>query len=85
MLVMKVKHEGITIEKISNQKQMKTMAKRIIEMTSMALLCVGFAAFAAPCLLMFSCGKDGEITWLNFVGIAWCWIVYKALRAITHS
>lgn len=63
---------------------MKTMAKRIIELTSMALLYVGFAAFAAPCLLMFAQGADGEITWLNFVGIAWCWIVYKALRAITH-
>jgi len=64
---------------------MKTMAKRIIEVTSMALLYVGCAACAAPCLLMFAQGEDGEITWLNFVGIAWCWIVYKALRAITHS
>ena len=64
---------------------MKTMAKKIIELTSMALLCVGFAAFAAPCLLMFAQGEDGEITWLNFVGIAWCWIVYRALRAITHQ
>lgn len=64
---------------------MKTMAKRIIELTSMALLYVGCVAFAAPCLLMFSSGEDGEITWLNFVGIAWCWIVYKALRAITHT
>lgn len=64
---------------------MKTMAKRIIELTSMALLYVGCAAFAAPCLLMFAQGEDGEITWLNFVGIAWCWIVYRAIRAITHK
>lgn len=41
--------------------------------------CVAMTVFVvlicSPCLLIFSTGTDGEMTWLNWVGIVWLMIL----------
>lgn len=51
------------------------MVKKIYAglMTAACLLALGI--MVAPCLLVFSVGKDGELTVWNFVGMLWCLLV----------
>lgn len=63
---------------------MKTIAK-ILNYSYMGLLCLLGMVFVAPCGLMFSQGNNGEITWLNFAGIVWCWVVYRVVKFLGRS
>lgn len=61
-----------------------SMAKRVISVLQLVLLGVVLVAMCAPCLLMFSEGRDGELTVWNVVGLAWAaalaWAVGRAGR-----
>lgn len=63
---------------------MKTIAK-ILSYAYITFLCVACMAFVAPCGLMFSQGNNGEITWWNFAGIVWCWVVYRVVKFIGRN
>ena len=63
---------------------MKTIAK-ILNYAYITFLCVACMAFVAPCALIFSQGINGEITWWNFAGLIWCWVVYKVIMLISRT
>lgn len=63
---------------------MKTIAK-ILNYAYITFLCVAGMVFVAPCALIFSQGNNGEITWLNFAGLVWCWVVYRVVKFIGRS
>ena len=56
------------------------MAKKIYGWMLMCILGLALVALCAPCLLVFSEGHDGELTILNFVGWAWCVILYGIFK-----
>lgn len=46
----------------------------------MGILGLALVALCAPCVLVFSVGHDGELTIWNFVGLAWCVILYGIFK-----
>lgn len=60
-------------------KKIIIMYKKIYEWMFMGVLVLSVSALCTPCLLIFSVGKDGELTIWNFVGLAWGVILYKLL------
>ena len=60
-------------------KKLVTMAKKIYGWMLMGILWLALITLCTPCLLIFSVGKDGELTIWNFVGLAWGIIIYKIL------
>ena len=63
---------------------MKTIAK-IWNYACITILCMACMAFVAPCAIIFSQGINGEITWFNFAGLVWCWVVYKVIMLINRA
>lgn len=52
------------------------MAKKIYGWMLMCILWLALVALCAPCLLVLS----EELTILNFVGLAWCVILYGIFK-----
>jgi len=67
---------------IKTYKKLITMAKKIYGWMLMGILALALLALCAPCLLVFSVGHDGELTIWNFVGLAWCLILFCILKKI---
>lgn len=57
-----------------------TMVKKIYGWMLMSILGLALLALCAPCFLVFSVGHDGELTIWNFVGLAWCLILYGIFK-----
>lgn len=66
--------------KIKTYKKLVNMAKKIYGWMLMGILGLALVALCAPCLLVFSEGDDGELTILNFVGLAWFVILYGIFK-----
>lgn len=66
--------------KIKTYKKLVNMAKKIYGWMLMCILGLALVALCAPCLLVLSEGNDGELTILNFVGLAWCVILYGIFK-----
>lgn len=47
------------------------MTKKILGGLWTAACLLALAIMVAPCILIFSVGKDGELTVWNLVGLAW--------------
>lgn len=46
------------------------------------LVCLlALAILVAPCLLIFTVGKDGEMTWMNFAGLIWMSVLFFVFKA----
>lgn len=65
---------------ITTYKKLVTMAKKFYGWMLMASLWLALLALCAPCFLVFSVGHDGELTVWNFVGLAWCLILYGIFK-----
>ena len=59
--------------------------KKIFVATRMAVALLVLMAICAPCLLIFSEGKDGNVTIWNFVGFAWCVGIYYFIRKMMRQ
>lgn len=57
--------------KIQTYKKLLSMAQKIKGMCWTAICLLALGIMVAPCLLVFSVGKDGELTVWNLVGLAW--------------
>ena len=66
--------------KIKTYKKLVNMAKKIYGWMLMCILGLALVALCAPCLLVLFEGHDGELTILNFVGLAWCVILYGIFK-----
>ena len=66
--------------KITTYKKLVTMAKKIYGWMLMGILGLALVALCAPCVFVFSVGHDGELTIWNFVGLAWCLILYGIFK-----
>ena len=51
------------------------MAKKIMSGLWLTASLLALFVMVAPCFLIFSVGKDGELTVWNFVGMLWCLLV----------
>jgi len=86
MLVMKGKWETDWSKridktmKIKTYKKLVTMAKNIYGWMLMGIFALALVVLCAPCCLVFSVGNDGELTIWNFVGLAWCVILYGIFK-----
>lgn len=48
------------------------MVKKIYAGLMTAACLLALAILCAPCFLIFSMGKDGELTVWNMIGFVWC-------------
>ena len=48
------------------------MVKKIMSGLWLTACLLALFAMVAPCFLIFSTGKDGELTVWNLVGLVWC-------------
>lgn len=51
---------------------MEKLVKKAKYVFCAILLILTIVAATAPCLLVLSCGQNGEFTIWNVVGLAWC-------------
>ena len=66
--------------KIQTYKKLIGMAKKIYGVVWTAVCLLALAVMVAPCLLIFSVGKDGEMTWMNLVGLVWMLGLFVAFK-----
>lgn len=52
--------------------KLASMVSKVIGGLWMAACLLALGIMVAPCLLVFSVGKDGELTVWNLVGLVWC-------------
>lgn len=52
------------------------MAKKVYGWMLMGICWISLMVLCAPALLVFSVGKDGELTIWNAVGLLWCGGLY---------
>jgi len=61
-----------------------TMAKRIYGWMLLCICWISLMVLCAPAFLVFSVGKDGELTIWNVVGLLWCgglyWLFKKKIN-----
>jgi hypothetical protein len=58
--------------KIKTYKKLVTMAKKIYGVIMTVICLIVLAIMVVPAfLLTLSTGTDGELTWMNFAGLAW--------------
>ena len=65
---------------IKTYKKLVTMVKKIYGWMLMASLWLALVALCSPCFLIFSVGKDGELTIWNIVGLVWCVLLYVIFK-----
>ena len=73
----------ITIEikmKIQTYKKLLSMAQKIKGMCVTAICLLALGIMVAPCFLAFSQGADGELTWMNVVGVAWIGLLFGVFK-----
>lgn len=56
---------------INHMKKLENMIKKLYGAVLTAAMIIALLVLAAPCLLIFCEGNDGNPTVWNFVGIAW--------------
>ena len=66
--------------KIKTYKKLVNMVKKLYGWMLMGILWLALIALCTPCLLVFSVGKDGELTIWNAVGLLWCCILYIVFK-----
>ena len=66
--------------KIKTYKKLVNMVKKLYGWMLMGILWLALIALCTPCLLVFSVGKDGELTIWNAAGLLWCCILYMVFK-----
>lgn len=66
--------------KIQTYKKLLSMAQKIKGMCWTAICLLALGIMVAPCLLVFSVGKDGELTVWNLVGLAWMVVLFGVFK-----
>lgn len=61
-------------------KKLITMAKKIYAGLMTAACLLALAILCAPCFLIFSVGKDGELTVWNLVGVLWMVVLFGVFK-----
>ena len=56
------------------------MAKKIMSGLWLTACMLALMVLVAPCLLVFSVGKDGELTVWNLVGLAWMVVLFGVFK-----
>ena len=56
------------------------MVSKVIGGLWMAACLLALGIMVAPCFLIFSVGKDGELTVWNLVGLAWMWVLFCVFK-----
>ena len=62
--------------------KLTVMIKKVIGGVWFAACMLALALICAPCLLIFSTGLDGEMTWLNWFGIGWLLMLIIVFKKI---
>ena len=66
--------------KIQTYKKLLSMAQKIKGMCWTAICLLALGIMVAPCFLAFSQGADGELTWMNLVGVAWIGVLFGVFK-----
>lgn len=66
--------------KKTTYKKLLSMAQKIKGMCWTAICLLALGIMVAPCFLAFSQGADGELTWMNLVGVAWIGVLFGVFK-----
>lgn len=66
--------------KIQTYKKLLSMVQKIKGMCWTAICLLALGIMVAPCFLAFSQGADGELTWMNVVGVAWIGVLFFGVQ-----
>ena len=66
--------------KKTTYKTLFSMVQKIKGVCWTVACLLALAIMVAPCLLIFTVGKDGEMTWMNLVGVAWIGVLFWVFK-----
>ena len=56
--------------------------KKILSIGLMVVYALTLIVICLPCLLIFSTGQDGEMTWMNWLGMGWLAVLIVVFKKV---
>lgn len=73
--------EGLKKKYFTKLKFIRIM-KKILSIGLMVVYALTLIVICLPCLLIFSTGQDGEMTWMNWLGIGWLAVLIVVFKRV---